>query len=647
MLTCPTCNFQNRQSAAFCSNCGSALGKPSTLFCSRCGAQNVAGSRFCSSCGNPLTGSLPPASSLTGLLPSNALLQSRYLILRKLGQGGMGAVYQANDTRLAGKLWAIKEMSDASLADPNERANAVAAFQREAQLLANLDHANLPKVSDFFQEQGKHYLVMDFVQGQTLEAVVEATTGFLNETTVMEWMEQLCDVLDYLHTRQPPIIFRDLKPANIMLTPENKIKLIDFGIARLFRPGKSKDTAQYGTIGFASPEQFGTGQTDARSDIYSLGVLLHHLLTRYDPSLSPFNLPPARNINPNVSLHIADIIMHATKAAPIERFQVTKELRQALQSKIAATLSTPSPLPITSTPKTQAMSYTLASGEVANTVEELVRLCEQDWERAMQQFYDGYFAKWLESIGEFGLASEAKNFSSQFYPDSVDKQISLQKWIDGTNVQQSRPMLAIQPARLEITLNDVNPPNSSKFPLGTLELVNHGQKLLVVQLEPLMPWLLFEPTRLAISSKSRAEIGVYGNLTQMPGNPVVVHPGIVSNGGNFTLMIQVNKKFPELDVSPSPLVFDQIGVISSLSGIAVGPKEVILASKDRGVLDSLEIRTNEKWILYSLASQTTNKAILLVWIDPWKLPNGLDITGQIIIESTAGTKIVSVAVTKR
>ncbi len=362
MQTCPLCNSQNRDNAAFCSNCGTGLKQAAPIFCTRCGSQNVAGSRFCPTCGNALTASPAGAGSLTGLLPANALLQARYLILRKLGQGGMGAVYQANDTRLTGKLWAIKEMSDAQIADPVERANAVAAFRREAQLLATLDHTNLPNVSDYFQETDKQYLVMDFVQGQTLEAALEATTGFLSEATVMEWMMQLCDVLHYLHTRQPPIVFRDLKPANIMLTPDNKIKLIDFGIARFFRAGKTRDTAAYGTMGYASPEQFGTGQTDARSDIYSLGVTLHHLLTRYDPSLSPFNLPPAQNINPNISTPLAEVITRATKAGVAERFQTMREMRQEMHHPSKFFPSTRTQTPITPIAKKIIPSITQTVG---------------------------------------------------------------------------------------------------------------------------------------------------------------------------------------------------------------------------------------------------------------------------------------------
>jgi serine/threonine-protein kinase len=275
MLTCSACGFtQNRDHARFCSNCAAPLAAPAPILCLRCGAQNIAGARFCSNCASSLTSA--PVAAMTGMLAANATLQSRYVITRKLGQGGMGAVYQAHDARLHGKFWAIKEMSAAQLADPVEQHNAIAGFQREAQILATLDHANLPKVVDYFAENGKQYLVMDFVEGQTLEQIVAATPGFVPEPTALNWIEQICNVLEYLHACQPPIIFRDLKPANIMLTRDDKIKLIDFGIARFFQAGKTKDTAAYGTMGYAAPEQFGTGQTDARSDIYSLGVVLYN-----------------------------------------------------------------------------------------------------------------------------------------------------------------------------------------------------------------------------------------------------------------------------------------------------------------------------------------------------------------------------------
>lgn len=646
MHSCPTCNFQNRDNAAFCSNCGTSLGKAAALFCSRCGAQNVAGSRFCSACGNPLTGPLPPAGSLTGLLPTNTLLQSRYLILRKLGQGGMGAVYQVNDTRLAGKFWAIKEMSDASLTDPADRANAVAAFQREAQLLANLDHANLPKVSDFFQEQGKHYLVMDFVQGQPLEAVLEATSGFMSEATVLEWLDQLCDVLNYLHTRQPPIIFRDLKPANIMLTPENKIKLIDFGIARLFRPGKSKDTAQFGTIGFASPEQFGTGQTDARSDIYSLGVLLHHLLTRYDPSLTPFNLPPARNINPNISDKVGGVIEQATKAAPPERFQSTKEILDALQAKSSAATNIPIRPAVSPAPAKTQIPYTFAPGKIATTVKELVRLCEQDWDRAVIHFYDGYFATWLESIGEFGLASDAKRIASQKFTSPIEQSAMFYDWLQLTRVSLAPPKLDFYPTALTVDLK-LGDLQHAQFALGSIEFSNQGSGIAKGNILIPESWLTIKPMLIHCPVGKKVQVQFTANIKALPSVGIVnVQVVIQSEGGSRILPIKLSNPSGDLALSHTILDFGKIGFFSALFGMPTGPKTIVISSQDQRVLDSLQTWTDEKWILHSIVSRTSERVELNVWIDGSKAPNMPNKPGEIVIESIAGTKIVQVIAQK-
>jgi len=321
---CPQCGTANRDTARFCINCAAPV--VSEILCPACRTPNPPAARFCLHCAAPLRGATPP----TGMLLPNTVLSGRYIILRRVGGGGMGAVYQAADQRITGKLWAVKEMSDMSIADPADKQRAVEAFRQEAQLLATLDHGNLPKVSDFFTENGKHYLVMDFVRGETLEHVLNAANGFLPESLVLGWAGQLCDVLGYLHSRQPPIIFRDLKPANIMLDADGRIKLIDFGIARAFQPGKSKDTQAMGTPGYAAPEQYGTGQSGPPSDVYALGVTLHQLLTRYDPTLTPFALPPARNINPALSPGVAAAIARATQPDANARFPGMAQMKAAL-----------------------------------------------------------------------------------------------------------------------------------------------------------------------------------------------------------------------------------------------------------------------------------------------------------------------------
>src|SRR6266566_2045466 len=273
-----------------------------TLFCDRCGTANRAQAVFCAACGQrlhtPLVGSM--SNSLTGLLVQHHMLKQRYRIINQIGRGGFGAVYKAMDIQFGNRLVAIKEMSQSSL-DLQELTKAVDAFKREALLLAVLTHPNLPRIYEQFPDAGRWYLVMDFIEGQTLEARLDNASGATSQPQGLPLQKvlgigiQLCTVLDYLHTRQPPIIFRDLKPANVMLTSHEHVYLIDFGIARHFKPGQARDTIAFGSPGYAAPGQYGRMQTTPRSDIYSLGATLHHMLTGQDPSHTPFQFAPLRS----------------------------------------------------------------------------------------------------------------------------------------------------------------------------------------------------------------------------------------------------------------------------------------------------------------------------------------------------------------
>ena len=337
---CPQCGASNRDTARFCSRCRTPL-TPAAV-CPNCGASCSPTARFCSGCGWSLQSAVQPYGLGTGRLPAKAMLKNRYIIVRKIGQGGMAAVYQATDTHIHGKLWAIKEMSDAAITDPLEKQQALDAFQQEASLLAKLNHPHIPKVTDFFSEGGKQYLVMEYIKGQTLEEVLEQRGRPFSEHEVRPWLEQLCDVLDYLHCCSPPVIFRDLKPANIMVDQTGQVKLIDFGIARLFKSGKTSDTQALGTPGYAAPEQHGQKQSDARSDIYALGVTLHRLLTNHDPVATPFSLPPLRQLAPVVSDAIDKVVQQATEQNPAQRWQSATEIKQfILGSKIVPSPGAP------------------------------------------------------------------------------------------------------------------------------------------------------------------------------------------------------------------------------------------------------------------------------------------------------------------
>lgn len=266
-------------------------------------------------------------------LKAGTILQNRYRIVRPVGGGGMGTVYLAEDLRLPGRRCAVKEMSP-DLLPPQDRSWAVQAFQREAHLLASLSHPNLAAVTDFFQEGTNWYLVMEFVEGETLARRLQRSPGGrLPLPDVFPIIRQLCDVLEYLHSRKMPVIFRDLKPSNIMLTPEGQVKLIDFGIARFFKPGQRQDTVNLGTPGYAAPEQYGgLGQSDPRTDVYSLGVLLHQMVTGYDPTTAPapFPLPPPRSLVPDIPAEVERVILRATQMQPDDRYPSISALRADL-----------------------------------------------------------------------------------------------------------------------------------------------------------------------------------------------------------------------------------------------------------------------------------------------------------------------------
>ena len=248
----------------------------------------------------------------TGFLAPQSQLQGRYTIIKTIGEGGMGSVYKAIDTQRKNRLVAIKEMSLNHYQNPAKRREAEELFRREAEMLSKLSHPNLPRVYAFFNENGRSYLVMHFIRGKTLaQLMTEGDRSWLPVEDMLNYALQLCDALSYLHQQTPPVIFRDLKPSNVMVTAKGNVYLIDFGIARVFKQGLSHDTQKLGTPGFASPEQYGSGQTGPRSDLYSLGATLHYCLTGKDPrSNQPtlFHFFPAHDDNPQVPLDLSELI---------------------------------------------------------------------------------------------------------------------------------------------------------------------------------------------------------------------------------------------------------------------------------------------------------------------------------------------------
>ncbi len=259
------------------------------------------------------------------------VLDGKYEILKEIGRGGMSIVYLAMDNRL-NKQWAVKEMKNDGTKSTK---TLLKGLEREANILKDVDHPVLPRIVDIINNKGTIYVVMDFIEGTNLADVLKEE-GAQPQEDVIAWGRQLASALDYLHNMTPPIIYRDMKPSNVMLKPEGDVKLIDFGTAKEFKAENIADTTALGTRGYAAPEQFGDDKgrgiykTDARTDIYNLGATMYHMVTGKNPNDPPYEMKPIREWNPSLSTGLEKIILKCTQPSPADRYQSCSELMYAL-----------------------------------------------------------------------------------------------------------------------------------------------------------------------------------------------------------------------------------------------------------------------------------------------------------------------------
>jgi serine/threonine protein kinase len=313
---------------------------------------------------------------LPGPLEPGTVLQRRYAIARLIGGGGMGMVYLAHDQRLSNRPCAIKEMVDHFI-DPQQRVEANDYFAREADTLAQLKHPAIPAISDRFDDQNRHYLVMEYVEGRNLEEEFAVRGGPLPEGLVIDIARQLCDVLAYLHGLVPPVVYRDMKPSNVMMTEKGRVVLVDFGIARLFKAAR-KGT-MIGTLGFAPPEQY-QGVADPRSDIYSLGATLHYVVTGRDPEkFPPFSFPPIRDLRPDISSNLAGAIDRALAYEMDGRPATIQEFRDMLL--YGRGLSAPGRVHVSSKSGTAGLTSVTLTPEMAEALHPRAYRRPRSWKR--------------------------------------------------------------------------------------------------------------------------------------------------------------------------------------------------------------------------------------------------------------------------
>jgi len=291
------------------------------------------------------------------MLAGGLSLYGRYHIIRELGSGGFATVYLAQDGRINGRYVAIK-VFDANKLAPIDRAWAKKSFLNEAQILARLNHEAIVGVSDSFSMGGLDFMVMDYVPGETLTQAWLRLGKRIPLNQVLTWAQALCRVLEYLHKQSPPMIFRDLKPDNIIVQPNGRLKIIDFGIVRHFKPGKTRDTRALGTPGYTAPEQYGQQQTDARADIFSLAAVLYQLLTGYDPTSTPMHFPPMLSLTPQLPPHVAAAIQRALDNNRDRRFSQVSEFAAALGIPITPSIT---PIPPPAKPATMPLFWAIVS----------------------------------------------------------------------------------------------------------------------------------------------------------------------------------------------------------------------------------------------------------------------------------------------
>ncbi len=262
---------------------------------------------------------------------AGTVLHNKYTVKKLLGKGAMGSVYLV-ETMSDRKQLVVKELNF-SVESMVNKDSAREIFFRESEFMARFNHAGLPEMHGIFSQDGHDYIVMDYVKGSTLEDIINKSTEPVPLEKAIKWAIEIADILNYLHnTFEMPLIYKDLKPSNIMITPQEKVMIIDFGICRYYNPDKDTDTFRLGSPGYAAPEQYkGRGQSCIQTDIYALGVILFQMVTKYDPTLTPFKFPPIKSLNPSIDDDLEAIINRAIQLHPLKRYIGALELKEKLE----------------------------------------------------------------------------------------------------------------------------------------------------------------------------------------------------------------------------------------------------------------------------------------------------------------------------
>ncbi|MEJ2211455.1 MAG: serine/threonine protein kinase, partial [Anaerolineae bacterium] len=444
-----------------------------------CGYENRPRARFCEKCGHPLR--VQPWSPL----PSGHVMRGgAYRILEPLGKGGMGALYLAADTGAFGRTCVVKELLDYyDPTDPDEARLAQERFQTEARLLAELSHPGIPRISSYFTEAGRHYIVMEYIEGETLERAV-THVDFMGRTVaarplpteeVVRHAIRICRVLEYLAAQPTPVVHHDIKPANLIVDQAGgEVRLVDFGTARTPTPWATQArlrqgrTMLFGTEGYAAPEQY-QSRSDPRADVFALAATAYHLLTDDDPGDHPFHFPELDGL-PGP---LADALGRALRPEP-QRRSTAREFRQALEAWLI--------------PEDGGLPFVFRGGAVAQTTSELVALCDAHWTEARQHLAGGDFEHWFRGRTRHDLV--AKTRSARLEPDA---DAALEAFLRRLDPRLPPPRLRVEPPALDFgrvaRAEGTDAPGAGR----SLVLRNEGRGYARVELQASVPWLRLEP----------------------------------------------------------------------------------------------------------------------------------------------------------
>ncbi len=579
-------------------------------YCSICGGENTDAAKFCNKCGAPLMAGpamAPPPRQPT--LSLQSLLHNRYLIRKLLGQGGMGAVYLAEDRQVFNRLCVVKEMLP-YYTTPAERQQAEHSFEREARLLASLRNPGLPQVYDYFIEGNRYYLVMEWVEGENLEDRMARLGGPLSESEVLGYALQLANILVYIARQNPPVIHRDIKPANIILGQDDQVKLVDFGIAKATAGTGLTATPSIplGTPGYAPPEQY-SGQVEPRTDVYALGATLHHLLTGRDPCTeAPFHFPPVRTLAPAVSPELEEILTGMIQTDLALR-PTTVELRTKLESLLAPQ------------PTARPQPFVFRSGDVAHSLSELAAACDRRWDEAVEHLYAGDFESWLPQWNRPDLAVRAASIRRR----GGDRSAGLEEFIRA--VDHTMPMPALALSQTTLDLGTVERGEKRTVRIGVM---NAGRGYLHGEFVAGVPWVKALPQIFGLMAGEQTTVRVTIDTSALGEGPVQQAIFEVrSNGGLEAVICQADVTWqPQLSLEPK----GQLDFAPVLEGEEQPVKTVFVVRNTGGGTLEGHIATSAPWLQLDT--------------DAFRLTSGESLTVTAVAEPRAlGTQMGSIHVT--